>query len=77
MGGVLFSIAIISAYFLLRLNIVDIPLNRDEGGFAYFGRLLSQGGTLYKDGFDHKPPGIWILYAFFSLFIVSTLNPRL
>jgi hypothetical protein len=33
----------------LRLNLIDIPLNRDEGSFAYVGNLLAHGGTLYRD----------------------------
>jgi hypothetical protein len=51
---------------IVRLNVLDIPLNRDEGGFAFFGQLLHQGGALYQDGFDHKPPGIWLWYWLLS-----------
>ncbi len=47
---------------IMRMNVLDVPLNRDEGGFAYFGTLLHQGGALYQDGFDHKPPAIWLWY---------------
>jgi len=54
---------VVAVYFLLRWNAIDIPLNRDEGGFAYLGRMIVQGGTLYVDGVDLKPPGIFFIYA--------------
>ena len=63
---------IVSTYFHFRANLIDIPLNRDEGGFAFFGRLISQGGTLYRDGVDHKPPGIWFIYAGLSYVVPFT-----
>ncbi len=69
--AVLFAV-IISIYFHFRINLIDIPLNRDEGGFAFFGRLISQGGALYKDGVDHKPPGIWLIYAGLSYLVPFT-----
>lgn len=60
------------SYYVLRLNLIDIPLTRDEGGFAYFGRLIADGGILYRDGFDHKPPGVWLIYAALSHIVSFT-----
>lgn len=54
---------VVLVYVFLRWNTIDIPLNRDEGGFAYLGELIWRGATLYVDGVDLKPPGIFFLYA--------------
>ncbi len=39
------------------------PFGTDQGIFAYMARIINQGGTLYKDAWDIKPPGIYLLYA--------------
>lgn len=65
----IFPAIILAIYIVFRINLIDVPMNRDEGGFAYFGQILAQGGTLYKDGFDHKPPGIWLIYAVLSYLV--------
>ncbi|GAB6039451.1 ArnT family glycosyltransferase [Endothiovibrio diazotrophicus] len=57
-------LAILAVYILFRLNLVDIPLERDEGAFGYMGQLLNAGGMPYRDAFDHKPPLVYHLYAF-------------
>jgi len=50
--------------FVIRLNLFQIPFERDEGGWAYIGRLILTGtGVPYKDAFDHKPPGVHFMYA--------------
>jgi len=69
----LFFIIILIGYFFLRLNLIHIPLNRDEGGFAYFGRFFSDGGILYQDFYDNKPPGVWFIYA--GLYYVAPFTP--
>ncbi len=48
---------------LLRVRLVDVPLERDEGGFAYMGRLILEGGRPYVDAYDFKPPGLYLMYA--------------
>jgi len=70
--GIVGVAIILSVYFHIRINLTDIPLNRDEGGFAFFGRMIAQGGTLYRDGMDHKPPGIWLIYAALSYLVPFT-----
>lgn len=57
------AVIVMVVYIFLRWNTIDIPLNRDEGGFAYLGELIWRGATLYVDGVDLKPPGIFFLYA--------------
>jgi 4-amino-4-deoxy-L-arabinose transferase-like glycosyltransferase len=57
-------LAIVAAlYVLLRIHAVDIPLDRDEGVFGYAGQRILEGERLYRDVVDHKPPGVFYLYA--------------
>jgi 4-amino-4-deoxy-L-arabinose transferase-like glycosyltransferase len=48
---------------LLRSQIAAIPLERDEGEYAYIGQRWLQGEIPYKDTFDQKPPGAFAVYA--------------
>jgi hypothetical protein len=65
-------LAVIIIYIVLHSNLIGIPLNRDEGGFAYLGQLISHGGKLYVDGCDLKPPGIFFVYSFLSFLVPFT-----
>lgn len=47
----------------LRAPLMDLPLERDEGGYAYIAWRLTEGETPYLDWFDQKPPGIFLVYA--------------
>lgn len=49
--------------FALRAPQLDLPLERDEGGYAYIAWRLLEGDTPYLDWFDQKPPGIFVAYA--------------
>ena len=42
-----------------RLKAVDIPLERDEGEYAYGGQLLLQGVPPYEAAYNMKFPGIY------------------
>src|SRR5262245_47637340 len=48
---------------VLRLPLLDLPLERDEGGYAYIAWRLELGELPYRDWFDQKPPGIFWAYA--------------
>jgi hypothetical protein len=48
---------------LLRWRIADIPLERDEGEYAYIAQHWLQGEPPYKESFDQKPPGAFAAYA--------------
>lgn len=47
----------------VRLRLLDVPLNRDEGEYAYFGQLLLQGIPPYTTAYNFKLPGIYAVYA--------------
>jgi len=47
----------------VRINLLDIPIERDEGGFAYIGKMMFEGKLLYTDLHDIKLPGLYITYG--------------
>ena len=47
----------------IRLRLLDTPLDRDEGEYAYFGQLLLQGVPPYAAAYNLKAPGIYVAYA--------------
>lgn len=48
---------------LIRYRLIDVPLERDEGEYAYVGQLILQGSLLYKDVYIMKMPGVYAVYA--------------
>lgn len=54
---------IVVIYALLRIHLLDIPLERDEGTFGYFGQAINAGQLPYRDVVDNKPPVTFYLYA--------------
>jgi hypothetical protein len=48
---------------LVRIRLLDVPLERDEGEYAYAGQLLLQGIPPYKLAFNMKFPGTYGAYA--------------
>jgi Dolichyl-phosphate-mannose-protein mannosyltransferase len=47
----------------IRLRVLDTPLDRDEGEYAYFAQLLLQGIPPYAQAYNFKMPGIYAVYA--------------
>ncbi len=50
-------------FVLVRIPFVDLPLERDEGDYAYVAWRMLEGEVPYRDVFDQKPPGIYAVYA--------------
>jgi hypothetical protein len=59
-GIVILIILFIAA---IRVRLLDIPLERDEGEFAYMGQLILQGIPPYLFAYSMKLPGIYAVYA--------------
>jgi hypothetical protein len=55
---------LVIAVSLVRWRLVPMPLERDEGEYAYFGQLILNGVTPYKEAYSMKLPGIYYMYAF-------------
>jgi hypothetical protein len=47
----------------VRLRLLDLPLERDEGEYAYAGQLMLQGIPPYKLAYNMKLPGTYAAYA--------------
>jgi 4-amino-4-deoxy-L-arabinose transferase-like glycosyltransferase len=58
--------------YILRWRLLDIPLERDEGGFAYMGYSWIKGTPLFSDYVDVKPPLVYILYGVFESIFGAT-----
>jgi len=48
---------------IVRVRLLQIPLERDEGEYAYAGQLLLQGIPPYQLAFNMKFPGTYAAYA--------------
>lgn len=47
----------------LLLQILTFGYGRDQGIYAMVGRALLRGEMPYRDAWDFKPPGIFLIYA--------------
>src|SRR5262245_30886887 len=54
---------ILLASAAVRVHLLDVPLDRDEGEYAYIGRLILDGVPPYAHAYNMKMPGIYALYA--------------
>ena len=62
-------VATIAVFGLLRVPFLSLPLERDEGEYAYIAQRAAYGEIPYRDAFDQKPPGVFAAYRLaFSLF---------
>lgn len=57
------ALLIVLAAVLPRIPTLAEPLAMDQALFAVIGEGLLRGERLYVDLWDHKPPGIYLLYA--------------
>ena len=48
---------------IIRYPLINVPLERDEGEYAYMGQLLLQGILPYAEAYNMKFPGIYFIYA--------------
>ena len=55
--------AVVTVAAAIRLRLLDVPLDRDEGEYAYFGQLLLAGVPPYALAYNLKLPGIYAVYA--------------
>jgi hypothetical protein len=59
---------------LLRYRLLDVPLERDEGEYAYAGQLILQGVPPYLEVYNMKMPGIYGIYAFLMALFGQTIQ---
>ena len=58
-----FMLAVLVLVALARLRLLDFPLERDEGEYAYAGQLILQGIPPYELAYNMKFPGTYLAYA--------------
>ncbi len=62
-------LVIVLVTFALHLLVIAEPFGRDQGIFAYIGQAMLRGEAPYRDAWDHKTPGLYVVYATaFALF---------
>ena len=59
----LLLLAVILLFSLIRVRLLDMPLERDEGEYAYAGQLLLEGIPPYQLAYNMKLPGTYAAYA--------------
>ena len=56
----------------VRIRLLNLPLERDEGEYAYIGQLLLKGFPPFAYAYNMKLPGVSIMYAIFMLVLGQT-----
>ena len=56
-------LAVVLFFGAIRWRLLDIPLERDEGEYAYAGQLILQGIPPYQLAYNMKLPGTYAAYA--------------
>src|SRR5580765_3414099 len=61
-GPLLLAATLVTA-FGVRARLLEMPLERDEGEYAYAGQLILQGVPPYAEACNMKLPGVYYAYA--------------
>jgi 4-amino-4-deoxy-L-arabinose transferase-like glycosyltransferase len=62
-GRGLVLLAILGVTAAVRVRLLAVPLDRDEGEYAYLGQLILRGETPYLAAHNMKLPGVYYAYA--------------
>jgi hypothetical protein len=65
---------ILMAAAAIRVRLLGIPLDRDEGEYAYFGQLLLEGVPPYAAAYNLKAPGIYVAYSLILALLGQTTS---
>ncbi|MGB3076291.1 MAG: glycosyltransferase family 39 protein, partial [Chitinophagales bacterium] len=57
---------------IVRLRLLGLSLERDEGEYAYIGQLLLKGYAPFENAYNMKFPGTSMMYALFMLIFGET-----
>ena len=63
---------VLAVVVYVRIRLLSVPLERDEGEFAYMGQLLLKGIPSFTDAYTMKLPGVSFAYAIFMLLFGQT-----
>jgi len=56
-------LVILAIVVAIRIRLLNMPLERDEGEYAYTGQLILQGVPPYQEAYNMKWPGAYAAYA--------------
>lgn len=70
----IFLFITLSLVIFVRLRLLSMPLDRDEGCWAYGGWLLLTGNPPYSYFYEVKMPGIYFLYALIMAIFGQTIE---
>jgi hypothetical protein len=59
-----FTLAVLALVAVVRIRLLNMPLERDEGEYAYAGQLMLQDIPPYQLAYNMKFPGTYAAYAF-------------
>ena len=59
----IFAAVVFGVVIAVRIRLLGIPLERDEGEYAYAGQLILQGVPPYQLAYNMKFPGAYVAYA--------------
>jgi hypothetical protein len=64
----------VAAVLFARIRLLGLPLERDEGEYAYMGQVLLHGIPPYKLAYSMKFPGTAIVYAVLMSIFGESIN---
>src|SRR5580698_2065465 len=59
----LWLLLILALVAAVRIRLLSLPLERDEGEYAYAGQLMLEGVPPYRMAYNMKMPGTYASYA--------------
>jgi hypothetical protein len=62
-AALLLVVVVMALAAMVRWRLIDMPLERDEGEYAYAGQLILQGTPPYQQAYNMKFPGTYYAYA--------------
>src|SRR6187455_3128951 len=62
-AALLCVLAVMVFLVVVRLRVADIPLERDEGEYAYAGQLILEGIPPFQIAYNMKFPGTYYAYS--------------
>ena len=68
------AIIVFTLVVAIRIRLLEIPLERDEGEYAYAGQLILQGIPPYKLAYNMKFPGTYAAYALIMSIFGQTIH---
>jgi hypothetical protein len=68
------AVAVFGIALAVRIRLLSMPLERDEGEYAYAGQLMLQGVPPYKLAYNMKFPGTYAAYALIMSIFGQTIT---